>query len=140
MNFLIDTNVISEMTRPQPNPQVIGFLHNADEDRLFISVVTLAELRRGVALKAEGAAKRTLEIWLTRDLVDRFAGRIVDLDRQIADAWGELTASATRRGVALHVMDGFIAATAVTRGLTLATRNIKDFAPFGVALFDPWAG
>ena len=138
MNILIDTNVISEMTRPRPDPRVASFLHQADEDRLFLSVVTLAELSRGVALKSEGKAKRTLEAWLANDLAERFSGRIVDIDPRIANAWGDLMASAQRRGLALHVMDGFLAATAMTRRFTLATRNIKDFAPFAVAVFDPW--
>ena len=138
MNFLIDTNVISELTRPRPDAEVVSFLHETDEDRLSMSVVTLAELRRGVALKDEGKAKRALESWLANDLVERFSGRIVDIDRPIADCWGELMASAKRRGLALHVMDGFLAATAAVRQLTLATRNVKDFAPFGVPLYDPW--
>jgi predicted nucleic acid-binding protein len=138
VNFLIDTNVISEMTRARPDAQVVSFLHEVDEDRLFMSVVTLAELRRGVALKADGKAKRALEAWLANDLAERFSDRIVDVDRQIADSWGGLMASAKRRGLALHVMDGFLAATAVARQLTLATRNVKDFAPFGVPTFDPW--
>ncbi len=138
MNILIDTNVISEMTRPRPDPRVAAFLHEADEDRLFLSVVTLAELSRGVALKSDGKTKRALEAWLANDLAERFSGRVVDIDRRIANAWGDLMASAKRRGLALHVMDGFLAATAMTRGLTLATRNVKDFAPLGVPVLDPW--
>jgi predicted nucleic acid-binding protein len=138
VNVLIDTNVISEMTKPRPDARVAAFLHEADEDRLFLSVVTLVELRHGVALKADGNAKRALEAWLANDLAERFSGRILDIDRQIANAWGDLMASAKRRGLALHVIDGFLAATAMTRRLTLATRNVKDFAPFGVPVFDPW--
>ncbi len=126
------------MTRPRPDPRVASFLHEADEDRLFLSVITLAELRRGVSLKADGKAKRALETWLANDLAERFSGRVVDIDRRIANAWGDLMASAKRRGLALHVMDGFLAATAMTRGLTLATRNVKDFAPLGVPVLDPW--
>jgi len=139
VNILVDTNVISETTRPRPDARVVSFLHQADEDRLFVSVVTLAELRLGVALKADGRAKRTLEAWLANAFAERFAGRIIDVDPQIADVWGDLMASARRRGLALHVIDGFLAATALARRLTLATRNVKDFAPFGVPVFDPWA-
>lgn len=138
MNILIDTNVISEMTRPRPDPRVVAFLHQADEDRLFLSVATLAELSHGVALKSDGQAKRALEAWLANDLAERFSGRVVDIDPPIARAWGDLMASAKRRGLALHVMDGFLAATAMIRRLTLATRNVKDFEPFGVPVFDPW--
>jgi hypothetical protein len=138
VNILIDTNVISEMTRPRPDPRVVAFLHQADEDRLFLSVATLAELSHGVALKSDGQAKRALEAWLANDLAERFSGRVVDIDPPIARAWGDLMASAKRRGLALHVMDGFLAATAMIRRLTLATRNVKDFEPFGVPVFDPW--
>ena len=138
MNFLIDTNVISELTKPQPDPRVVSFLHETDEDRLFLSVITLAELRRGIALKPDGKAKRALEAWMAGPLVERFSGRIVDIDRQVADAWGDLMASAQRRGVALHVMDGFLAATAAAHRFTVATRNVKDFEPLGVPVLDPW--
>lgn len=138
MNFLIDTNVISEITKPQPNPNVVSFLHETDEDRLFISVITLGELRRGVALKAAGKSRSALDAWLRHDLVERFTGRIVDITAPVADAWGELMADATRRGIALHAMDGFIAAIARTHGHMLVTRNVKDFAPFGVQILNPW--
>jgi predicted nucleic acid-binding protein len=136
MNLLIDTNVISEMTKPRPDPRVVAFLH--ETDRLFLSVVTLAELTRGVAMKSDGKAKRVLATWLANDLAERFSGRVLDIDPPIANAWGDLMASAQRYGLALHVMDGFLAATAMTRGLTLATRNVKDFVPLGVPVFDPW--
>jgi toxin FitB len=139
VNILIDTTVISEMTRPRPDPRVAAFLHETDEDRLFLSVVTLSELSRGVALKSDARTKRALEAWLANDLAERFSGRVLDIDPPIANAWGDLMASAQRRGLALHVMDGFLAATAMTRRLTLATRNVKDFAPLGVSLFDPWS-
>ena len=138
MNLLIDTNVISEMTKPRPDPRVVAFLHETDEDRLFLSVVTLAELSRGVALKSDGKPKRALAAWLASDLAERFSGRVLDIDPPIANAWGDMMASAQRHGLALHVMDGFLAATAITRRLTLATRNVKDFAPLGVPVFDPW--
>ena len=138
MNFLIDTNVISELTRPRPDPRVVAFLHQADEDRLFLRVITLAELRRGVALKPDGKAKQALEVWMAGPLIERFSGRVVHVDRHIANAWGELMASAQRRGLALHVMDGFLAATAIAHQFTLATRNVRDFEPFGVPVFDPW--
>ena len=88
MSFLIDTNVISEITRPIPDPRVISFLHETDEDRLFVSVITLGELRRGVALKEDGRAKSALDTWLRLDLREQFAGRIVDVTAEVADLWG----------------------------------------------------
>ncbi|MCI0736310.1 MAG: type II toxin-antitoxin system VapC family toxin [Beijerinckiaceae bacterium] len=139
MNFLVDTNVISEVARPQPNQKVLAFLHETDEDRLFISVITLGELRRGVALKSEGKVKASLDTWLRVDLPERFAGRIVNITAPIANVWGELMASAQRRGIALHAMDGFLVATARAHNHTLVTRNVRDFMPFGLPLLDPWS-
>jgi toxin FitB len=138
VSFLIDTNVISEITKPHPDPKVVAFLHETDEDRLFISVITLGELRRGVALKAEGKSKSALDSWLRADLPERFSGRIVDITAAVADEWGELMGNAKRRGIALHAMDGFLAATARSHDKTLVTRNVKDFAPFGLRLLNPW--
>jgi toxin FitB len=140
VSFLIDTNVISEVAKPHPSLQVMAFLHEADEDRLFISVVTLGELRRRVALRTDGRVKAALDAWLRIDLVERFSGRIVDITAPVADLWGELMADAKQRGIALHAMDGFLAATARARNQTLVTRNVKDFAPFGLPLVNPWDG
>ena len=140
MSFLVDTNVISEVAKPHPSPHVMAFLHETDEDRLFISVITLGELRRGVALKTDGRVKSALDSWLRVDLLERFSGRIINITIRVADLWGELMADATRRGIALHAMDGFLAATARVHNQTLVTRNVKDFAPFGLPLVNPWDG
>jgi toxin FitB len=140
VSFLVDTNVISEVAKPHPSPQVMAFLHETDEDRLFISVITLGELRRGVALKTGGRLKSALDAWLRGDLLERFSGRIVDITIPVADLWGELMADAKQRGIALHAMDGFLAATARVHNQTLVTRNVKDFAPFGLPLVNPWDG
>lgn len=118
----------------------MAFLHETDEDRLFISVITLGELRRGVALKSDGRFKSALDTWLRVDLLERFSGRIVDITIPVAELWGELMTDAKRRGIALHAMDGFLAATARARNQTLVTCNIKDFAPFGLPLVNPWDG
>ena len=138
MNVLIDTNVLSEVRRPAPDPKVLAWLHGLDEDRSFISVASIAELRRGIALMDEGRRRATLADWLTHDLPARFAGRILPIDPAIAERWGDLMASARKRGFALSVMDGFLAATALAHELVLATRNTRDFEPFGILLLDPW--
>jgi toxin FitB len=138
VSFLIDTNVISEVAKPRPSREVMAFLHETDEDRLFISVVTLGELRRGVALKSHGRAKSALDAWLRSDLVKRFSGRILDITVPVADCWGELMADAKRLGIGLHAIDGFLAATARAHNQTLVTRNIKDFEPLGLPLLNPW--
>lgn len=138
MSFLVDTNVLAEVRRPAPSPKVLAWLDQLDEDRAFISVISLAELRRGVALMDDGRRKQALADWLAHDLPDRFAGRILLIEPEIAETWGDLMAESQRNGKTLSAMDGFLAATALARQLTLVTRNTKDFAPFGVPLLNPW--
>jgi toxin FitB len=138
VNFLLDTNVLSEVRRPTPDLKVLGWLDAVDEDRVFISVASIAELRRGIALMDEGRRRTALVAWLADELPARFAERILPIDRVVAEHWGELMAQSRRSGVALSVLDGFFAATARANDLTLVTRNVKDFASFGVPLFDPW--
>lgn len=138
MSFLLDTNVLSETRRPVPDPRVLEWLDRLDEDRAFISVVTLAEIRRGVALMQTGRRRDALAHWLAGDLVDRFAGRILPVDEQTAFRWGDLMAEAKRRGQGLASMDGLLAATAIAHGLTLVTRNGRDFHGLPVELLDPW--
>lgn len=138
MNLLLDTNVLSQVQRPAPDPKVLGWLHAADEDRLFISVASIAELRRGVARMDDGRRREALADWLANDLPARFAERVLPIDHAVAERWGDLMAQSRRSGVALSVMDGFFAATALAHDLTLVTRNVRDFESFGVPLFNPW--
>ncbi|TPQ37420.1 VapC toxin family PIN domain ribonuclease [Bradyrhizobium guangdongense] len=138
MNLLLDTNVLSEVQRPAPDAKVLGWLHAADEDRLFISVASIAELRRGVALMDSGRRREALADWLANDLPARFGERVLPIDYAVAERWGDLMAQSRRSGVALSVLDGFFAATALAHDLTLATRNVKDFASFRVPLLNPW--
>jgi toxin FitB len=138
MNVLLDTNVLSEVRRPDPDHKILAWLDGLDEDRTFISVAAIAELRRGIALMDHSRRRSALTSWLTHDLPARFAGRILPIDTAVAERWGELMAHARKSGFALSVIDGFFAATALTNQLVLATRNIKDFAPLGVRTFNPW--
>ncbi|RUX33147.1 type II toxin-antitoxin system VapC family toxin [Mesorhizobium sp. M2A.F.Ca.ET.042.01.1.1] len=138
MRLLLDTNVLSEVTRPAPNARVLNWLDGLDEDRSFISVVSIAEIRRGVALMDEGRKREALAEWLARDLPQRFEQRVLPVDESVALAWGDLMGLAKRSGRGLSSMDGLIAATAIAAELILATRNTKDFEGFGIELFDPW--
>jgi toxin FitB len=138
VSFLLDTNVLSEVRRPQPDHRVMAWLDTADEDRLFISVLSLAEIQRGVALLAPSRRRDVLAAWLREDIPTRFSGRLLDVTPPIALAWGDLMAQARAVGMALDPMDGFFAATALTHGFTLVTRNLKDFAGLGVTLLNPW--
>ena len=139
MTFLVGANVLSEARRPEPDRQVLEWLDRLDEDRAFISVVSLAEIRRGVALMEAGRRRDALAEWLARDLLERFAGRILAVDENTAFAWGDLMAEAKRRCIGLASMDGLLAAAALTHDLTLVTRNVRDFESLGVRLFDPWS-
>lgn len=138
MNLLLDTNVLSEVQRPVPSPKVVAWLDAIDEDRAFISVASIAELRRDIALLEDGRRRTALAAWLAHDLPARFAERVLPIDQTVAERWGDLMAQSRRSGVALSVMDGFFAATALVNDLMLVTRNVKDFAAFGVALLNPW--
>jgi toxin FitB len=138
VSFLLDTNVLSEVQRPAPSKRVLGWLDAIDEDRVFISVASIAELRRGIALLDSGRRRTALAAWLANELPARFAERILPIDGVVAECWGDLMALSRRSGVALSTMDGFFAATALANNLTLVTRNVKDFESFGVALFNPW--
>ncbi len=138
MNFLLDTNVLSEVRRPAPDRKVLGWLDTIDEDRVFISVASIAGLQRGIALMDDGRRRTALAAWLANDLPARFAERILPIDHTMAERWGDLMAQSRRSGVALSVMDGLFAATALAKDLTLITRNVGDFKPFGVELLNPW--
>jgi toxin FitB len=138
VNLLLDTKVLSEVRRPAPSPKVLAWLDTIDEDRAFISVASIAELRRGIALLDDGGRRAALTAWLTHDLPERFAGRILPIDHAVAERWGDLMAQSRRSGIALSVMDGLFGATALANDLTLATRNVKDFAALDVVLLNPW--
>lgn len=139
MRLLLDTNVLSEVTKPSPDEGVLRWIHGLDEDRTFISIISIAESRRGVALMDGGRKRDALGEWLAHDLPHRFENRIIPVEGLVALAWGDLMALAKRSGRGLASMDGLIAATAVAHQLTLATRNTKDFEGFGVDIFNPWA-
>lgn len=138
MTILLDTNVLSEVTKPLPNAGVLKWLAGLDEDRIFISVISLAEIRRGIALMDPGRKREALADWLARDLTERFNQRILHVDEQVALAWGDLMGLAKRRGRSLSTLDALIAATGIAHGMTIATRNIKDFDSLGFELFNPW--
>ena len=106
---------------------------------MFISVVTFAEIRRGLELLPMGRRRERLAIWLAEELPARFEGRILSIDRPVAETWGVVTVRAHRAGLALGSMDALIAATAEAHGLTLVTRNVRDFRTAGISLFDAWA-
>jgi predicted nucleic acid-binding protein len=138
MNFLLDTNVISEWVKPQPDRNVVSWLAEIDEDRVFISVISFAEIRHGIELMPLSRRRERLAQWLVEELPLRFEDRVLAVDRAVADSWGVVMARSQKAGLALGAMDAFVAATAETHGLTLVTRNIKDFGHTGISVVDPW--
>jgi predicted nucleic acid-binding protein len=140
VNFLLDTNVVSEWVKPRPDPGVIEWLASADEDRLFLSVATLAELRYGIERLPAGRKSAQLQEWLETELRSRFEGRVVAIDETVAALWGKLLAKADAVGMPVGAMDGFLAATAAAHQMTLVTRNEMDFAGAGIKTLNPWSG
>lgn len=138
MRYLLDTNVISEGTKLRPESRVVEWLAEVDEDRVFLSVVTLAEIRRGIELLSASNRRDRLESWLVEELPARFERRVLAIDGEVADAWGILMARARHTGVGLSAIDGFIAATADVHVMTLVTRNTADFERLGISLVNPW--
>jgi len=138
VNFLLDTNAVSEWVKPRPNPGVIRWMEAADEDRIFLSVISLAELRYGVERLAPGARRSRLEAWLQDELPLRFEGRILPVDDNVAGAWGRAVARGEALGRPMGAMDAFLAATAETHHLILVTRDVSHF-PVLKNVLNPWS-
>ncbi len=138
MSFLLDTNVVSEWARPRPDPGVVSWLAEVDEDRTFMSVITLAELRHGIERLPNGARRERLNTWLADELPLRFEERILTIDAATADEWGRVMARGQATGRPVGAMDAFMAASARRHSLTLVTRNVADFNVLGMRLINPW--
>jgi predicted nucleic acid-binding protein len=136
--FLLDTNLISELVRPRPNSGVIDWITITEESILHISVLTLGEIRKGIAALAAGRRRSSLESWLEYELASRFSGRILPIDQGIADRWGRISATARSRGAPLPVVDGLLAATALHFNLTVVSRDTTYAAVAGLDLVNPW--
>jgi len=137
VTFLLDTNAISEWVKPRPNPGLVRWMENVDEDRTFISVISLAELCYGIERMAAGSRRSRLEDWFRDELPLRFEGRILAVDPDVAEACGKTVSRSEAVGRPIGVMDAFLAATAEVHGLTLVTRNTGDFTLLD-AVLNPW--
>jgi len=126
------------MVKPTPDPSVQAWLGAVDEESLFLSVLTLGELEKGIARNQNAARKTRLIAWVRGDLAERFRGRIVPLDAAVAARWGALTGDSENRGVSLPVIDSLLAATSLEHKLTVVTRNVKDFERCGAHCINPW--
>ena len=138
MSFLLDTNVVSEWTKPRPNAGVVEWLARVEEDEVFLSVVTVAEIRHGIERLPAGDRRRRLDEWLRNDLALRFEGRIIGVGGAIADEWGRMIARREVRGRPMSAMDALIAATAQVHDLTVVTRNAADFQASVKNVMNPW--
>jgi predicted nucleic acid-binding protein len=136
LSYLIDTNVLSELRRREPDAHVVRWFAERPASTLYLSVLTLGELRKGIDALPETPRKLALLDWLEAELPMFFAGRILAVDTKVADRWGRLVAQAGRP---LPAIDSLLAATALTHGLTLITRNLKDFQHPDLAVLDPWS-
>lgn len=136
--FLLDTNCVSELVRIRPEPRVVEWMEAADEDLLYLSVLTLGEIRKGLAGISQGKRRTRLEAWLEVDLQARFSGRILPIDWPVADRWGLIAAHARSKGLSLPIVDGLLAATAVHYNLTVVSRNSNDFRNAQVPVVNPW--
>lgn len=136
--FLLDTNVISELVKSDPDRGVTQWIEATDESLLYLSVLTLGEIRKGIASLPEAKRRIALEAWLDRDLLLRFSGRILPINQAVADRWGRLAGSPAARKSLLPVIDGLLAATALHYDLIFVTRDTKHLATTRTAFFDPW--
>lgn len=137
--FLVDTNIVSELVKPKPDPKVALWMESTNEELLFLSVLTIGEIRKGIASVRDPVRQVKLEAWLSGDLSVRFTNRMLSIDANIAERWGVMTANVkATSGRTLPVIDGLLAATAQHHNLTLVTRNTDDVIGTGVSVFNPW--
>jgi toxin FitB len=138
VNYLLDTCVLSEFTRRKPEETVIRWVSSIDEEKLFLSVITVGEIQRGIESLPESHRKTELLVWMNNGLIDRFGRRIIPLDVQTMLLWGSLTARMENTGQPMVLMDSLIVATALQNNLIIATRNVTDFLPCSVQVINPW--
>lgn len=135
MSYLLDTNVLSELRRKQPNAGVIAWMSKRPTTTLYLSVLTLGEIRKGVDSVLNTERRLALLDWLESDLQNFFSGRILPIDLTVADRWGRIVAAAGRP---VHAIDSLIGATAAQHGLSLVTRNVRDYENLGLDIINPW--
>lgn len=138
MKALLDTCVISELVSKKPNPKVVGYVDLLDPEDVFLSVITIGEIVKGIEKLPKSRRKTDLQSWLKEDLLVRFEGNVVALDTDILIAWGALTARLESVGKAMPAIDSLIAASALAKKMTLVTRNVGDFEGATVEIVNPW--
>lgn len=138
MNYILDTNVISELVAARPNPEVVNWIQSIDANQAFLSVIAIGELRKGIEKLPDSDRKGMLEQWLHDDLLVRFQNQILSIDPETMLIWGRLVARLERMGRPISAIDSMLAATALQWQFTLVTRNTAHFEMTGVTLRNPW--
>ena len=138
MNYLLDTCVLSEFTRRKPEEKVIQWMDQIDEEKLFLSAITIGEIQHGLQRLPDSPRKTDMLVWMNNGLIERFDKRILPLDTATLFLWGALAARMEKSGQPMPVMDSLIAATALQNHLIIVTRNVADFQPCGVHVINPW--
>lgn len=139
-DILLDTNVLSELFRPDPNERLVKWFEKQEPQSLYLSVFVLAEIRAGIERLPQSEKRRTLEKWMNNFVRPNFEGRVLSFDPSAADVWGKLSAKEQKAGRPRPTIDLMIAAIAISQSLALATRNIKDFDGLGIILINPFEG
>lgn len=138
MKYLLDTNAISELIAKQPNQQVVQWIDALDTNSVYLSVITIGEIRKGIEKLPASPRKDILSAWLTDALLVRFSGRVLPVDVDVMLTWGELTGRMDLMGRRLLAIDSLIAALAIRHNCSLVTRNEDDFKDTGVTVHNPW--
>ena len=138
MNYLLDTCVISELIKPKPNSKVVKWLRSCRDENLFLSVLTIGEIQKGISNLPDSHKRNNLQEWMDAELILRFDRRILGIDFKIAQKWGEIQASAEITGTKMPVIDSLIAAIGLIHDLTIVTRDTSGMEKSGAKLFNPW--
>jgi len=138
MKFLLDTCMISELIKKIPNRSVINWVSECPEDSLYLSVLTIGEIQKGISKLSDKNRKIRIQNWLDKELSNRFAERIIPITSDIATTWGEILAESELKGISIPAIDSLIGATAVTKNLHVVTRNVDDIKKTGARIINPW--
>ena len=139
MNYLLDTCLISELAKSEPNKKVVDWVLSENETNFYVSVLTFGELHKGIEKLPESKKKKELRIWVENDLRNRFQNRIIGIDTRVSVTWGKIQSIAEKKGKPMPAIDSLIAATGIAHGMIVVTRNISDMKQSGVDLFNPWS-
>ncbi len=138
MKYLLDTCVISELVKKKSNNNVIRWLESADDDSLFLSILTIGEIQKGISKLPNSNKKTFIQNWLDNDLINRFSNRIIDINIEIINIWGILIGKSESKGISIPTIDSLIGATAIAQNMTVITRNIRDIEKTGAKTLNIW--